>query len=580
MTFTEALKILQKADKNAPLYRVAFACGFTPLHVETLLAGYLQKSLPARRVTITPGMFGDVAGTIEGLREGSADCVAVALEWADLDARLDYRSAGSWGVETPGDIVDEAGRMLARIAAAIARKPAGIKVTVSLPTLPLPPVFHTPGWQAGAQELLLQRHVLDFATQVATSGHAVVVNGRRLDEVSPIESRFDLKANLLTGLPYTMRHAVEVAALLAANLLPASPKKGIVTDLDDTLWSGIVGEVGADGVQWDLASHQQFHGLYQKLLNQLSEQGVLVAVASKNDPALVERAFARADLLLKPERVFPMEVHWNAKSGSVARILKTWNIGADSVIFIDDSPMELAEVKAAHPEVECIAFPKQDLAAGFSLLRRLRDLCGKERIGADDKLRLESIRRNADFQQESDGGSGPEEFLKQVCATVTLDFESADDARVLELVNKTNQFNLNGARFTESDWRRLSTESGAVVATVSYQDKFGPLGKVAVLGGQTKNGVLHVTTWVMSCRAFARRIEHQCLQVLFERYGVDEMEFQFAPTAKNGPLQDFFAALLGSKPDGPFRIGREQFAGCCPALYHNVEQTRRIDANG
>ena len=105
-----------------------------------------------------------------------------------------------------------------------------------------------------------------------------------------------------------------------------------------------------------------------------------MAVASKNDPAVVEKAFERKDLLLRPEQVFPIEVHWNAKSGSVGRILETWNIAADSVIFVDDSPMELAEVAAAHPGIECVLFPKDDYNACLEMLRRLRDRCGKERV--------------------------------------------------------------------------------------------------------------------------------------------------------------------------------------------------------
>ena len=141
---------------------------------------------------------------------------------------------------------------------------------------------------------------------------------------------------------------------MARLLAPPAPRKGIVTDLDDTLWSGLAGEIGPEGVSWDLASHSQLHGLYQKLLAALAEEGVLIGVASKNDPAVVERTFEREDLLLRADRIFPVEAHWGAKSGSIERILRTWNISADSVVFVDDSAMELAEVAAAHPGMECL----------------------------------------------------------------------------------------------------------------------------------------------------------------------------------------------------------------------------------
>ena len=177
-----------------------------------------------------------------------------------------------------------------------------------------------------------------------------------------MSQRLDLKSDLAAGLPYSLAHADALAAALAQLLARETPKKGLITDLDDTLWNGIVGEVGPQGVNWDLASHQQIHGLYQKLLASFSEEGVLVAIASKNDPRVVEEALDREDMILKRRHVFPSEVHWKAKSGSVERILRTWNVGADSVVFVDDSPMELAEVAAAHPGIECILFPKKSAA--------------------------------------------------------------------------------------------------------------------------------------------------------------------------------------------------------------------------
>ena len=151
--------------------------------------------------------------------------------------------------------------------------------------------------------------------------------------------------------------------------------------------------------------------------------------------------------------MFPIEVHWNAKSGSVARILETWNIAADSVIFVDDSPMELAEVAAAHPGIECVLFPKNDHKAFLAMLRHLRDRCGKERVSKDDTLRTREHSPGRGFPRASFRGAAPETFLQQIGAVVTFDFAAAGEPRVLELVNKTNQFNLNGKRYTQPDWQ-------------------------------------------------------------------------------------------------------------------------------
>jgi FkbH-like protein len=400
-----------------------------------------------------------------------------------------------------------------------------------------------------------------------------VVNARRLLEDSPTERRFDLKSELSTGLPYTLAHADQLGQALARLIQRPVPKKGLITDLDDTLWKGIVGEVDAEGVSWDLASQSQVHGLYQQLLRALTASGVLIGVASKNDPAVVERAFARRDLLLPKESVFPIEVHWDAKSTSAGRILKAWNIAADSVVFVDDSPMELAEVKAAWPQMECLQFPGKDPGSADKFFRKLRDLFGKFHIGAEDALRLESLRRSAAFRSEAEhSGGAPESFLAQAGATMTVEINpSASDGRVLELVNKTNQFNLNGRRYTEADWRKQIEQPGAFVLAVSYEDKFGPLGKIAVLRGRHIDRAVDLDVWVMSCRAFSRRIEDRCLEILFDRFGVDEIRFRFEPTPKNGPTSEAFERYLHAKPAGEFKLSHALFSERAPLLYHQVQ---------
>ena len=135
MKVTEALKIIQSAPANARPFSVVLACGFTPLHLQTFLSAHLQQSLPDRKVVVTPGLYGNLAQTLEGNQDPVIDGIAIALEWSDLDARLDFRSAGSWGRSAAPDIVANAQAMLNRLAAAIGRVPSGVRVALSLPTL-------------------------------------------------------------------------------------------------------------------------------------------------------------------------------------------------------------------------------------------------------------------------------------------------------------------------------------------------------------------------------------------------------------------------------------------------------------
>jgi len=372
-----------------------------------------------------------------------------------------------------------------------------------------------------------------------------------------------------------MEYTDALASISAGLIAHSAPKKGIITDLDGTMWDGIVGEIGPESVSWDFSRHHHLHALYQNLLSSLAEQGVLLGVASKNDATVVEKAFERSDLLLRPESIFPFEVHWQAKSSSVDRILKTWNIAADSVIFVDDSPLELAEVAARHPGIHCLQFQQADYAAGLAMLREIRDLCGKERISEEDGLRLNSIRQGAEFRRMTENGeTPPESFLKQVGATIVFDFSpSPEDSRVLELVNKTNQFNLNGLRRAAADWQQQNERADNVVAVIGYEDKFGPLGKIAVLQGHRNGAALHLDTWVMSCRAFSRHVEHQCLRVLFDRFQMDEIVFDYKPTAKNGPLREFFEGILGQAPEGKVSLKLAEFEAHCPTLFHKVIST-------
>jgi len=574
MKLAEALSIVHKTSADLPEFRVVLACGVTPLHLENYFAAHLQSLRADRKVRVGTGLFGDLAGTLEQLRHQPAQAAAVVIEWQDLDPRLGYRLLGGWGQQRLADVPATVSSMLQRLETAVHGLPNSTILAVSLPTLPLPPGFHTASSQASGIELALERSIADFAMRIAARPSVRVVNRATLNLSSAPGARYDFRSDLNTGFPYSMSHADVLGNALAVLIAGPAPKKGLITDLDDTFWAGLVGEVGHEYVSWDLTSHTQLHGLYQQMLGTLADHGVLVAIASKNSPEVVERALARSDLAVQRDKIFPVEVHWNAKSGSVSRILKTWNIGADSVVFVDDSPLELEEVRAAHPGIECLLFPKNDYAAGFAFLQRLRDLFGKPALSEEDSFRLESIRVNQELAKTNGDAGSAEHFLASLDAKVNLEYDPpTDDKRVVELVNKTNQFNLNGIRYTEADWQQEATASGAFVIAVSYSDKFGPLGKIAVLMGTKKEESLHVRSWVMSCRAFSRRIEHACMSELFEHFGSARIDLDFKATAKNGPTSEFLSQFSENASNGPVTIERSVFETKCPRLYHQILTT-------
>jgi FkbH-like protein len=422
--------------------------------------------------------------------------------------------------------------------------------------------------------------VAQTAAELAGFPNVRILNSQLVDAKSP-GPRLDVKSDLSSGFPYTLAHASILAEALARLIFNPQPKKGLITDLDDTLWRGILGEIGTEKISWDLENSSQIHGLYQQVLRALAATGTLVAVASRNDPSLVEEAFDRPELILRKKDVFPFEVHWGAKSQSVARILAAWNIAADDVVCVDDSPMDLAEIKAAHPGIECLVFPRENPQDAYALLERLRDLFGKDKVTDEDRLRAASLRENCDLQtrakQESRSATG--DFFGQIKGTLTVTSQKRPfDSRALELVNKTNQFNLNGRRFDEVEWKKWIDQPETFIAAVTYRDKYGPLGKIAVMAGDlvkdasSKKPKLYIRTWVMSCRAFSRLIEYECLRWLFAKLDIDEMEFDFLANERNVPMQQFLQLICNAPALSRCRLTRAQFLQNCPGSSHVTEE--------
>ena len=211
--------------------------------------------------------------------------------------------------------------------------------------------------------------------------------------------------------------------LIAGLIENRPPLKGLITDLDDTLWSGIVGEDGVDGISWNLDDHSQMHGVYQQFLTSMAAAGVLIGVASKNDAGLAGASLRASGFAsVKRGRLSVWKPHWDRKSESIRRIVNTWNIGADAAVFIDDSPAEVAEVQAAFPELTCRVFLKNDPTAIWTLLHELRDLFGKPAVTQEDLLRLRSIRNAAVWRNE--GGAPqtpPDEFLRSAEARICFE---------------------------------------------------------------------------------------------------------------------------------------------------------------
>jgi FkbH-like protein len=576
MKLIEAYRLARAPrPEGAQAFHAGLACGFTPLHLHTFLTAYLRQQLPAAAVTVHTGLYGDLHGAVRDFAGKNLDAALIAIEWPDLDARLGLRANAPWTAAALASVLDHAEQILAALLDEVKALSGGTQIVLSLPTLPLPPVSHTRSIEANGFEIELRRLLWQFAGAVAAERRVSVLSSDAINRISSPAARHDVASELMNGFPYRLEHTDAIADLAARLLVPQTPKKGLITDLDDTLWRGLLGEEDVHGVHWNIDQHSQIHAVYQNVLNSLAESGVLVAIASKNDEGRVREALRRPDLILRPENVFPVEAHWQPKSTSVARILETWNIGADSVVFLDDSPIELAEVQAAYPDLNCILFPKDNPAAAIELFYRLRDLFGKHSIAEEDRLRLSSIRSTTILRDAAAPSQTIENLLRTAEGRASILWNREDSfSRALELVNKTNQFNLNGLRHTEASLREYLAPPAAHLIVVDYEDRFGKLGKVSVLAGRHAGNEFLLDTWVMSCRAFSRRIEYLCLQAIFGELGVDSIVFRYQETDRNSPTRDFLMAVCGAAPSAAERLSRDAFHARCPGVYIQAENQR------
>lgn len=571
MTLTEALALV-RGQKNAQDSRTYFlVCGFEPLHLVTFLQAHAAQARPREAAEVLTSTYGDVGEALAGAVRSNAEAAAVVIEWSDLDPRLGLRSAGGWALSAQPDILKTSQERLGRILSGLRELSGKMPVALVPPTLPFLFLGHTATWQSSRAELELQRSLASFLADAAGVAGISVLDSTTLARLSPEPCRLDPLMELRAGFPYTIAHASAVASQVVRVLCPPSRMKGLITDLDDTFWSGILGEVGPAGVSWSLSDHTQIHGLYQQMLAHLSEMGVLLAIATKNEPALVEEALRRDGLLAPPASFFPVISGWGPKSRSVAEILRTWNISPEAVAFIDDSPMELAEVQAAFPAMTCLQFSAKHPQKTLELFSELRDRFGKPAVQLEDSLRQASIRANAALELAGPNASTAE-FVRGLQGVLSFDCrKDPSNTRLLELVNKTNQFNLNGVRLGDGEWRNHLRDENTVVMGVAYEDKFGPLGTIGVLAGRCVGDRFEVTSWVLSCRAFSRRIEHHMLDHLFKQHHVASVRLQFRGTDRNQPLQQHLASLgLDPQSSVELVLTRNDFQKQVEELPHTV----------
>jgi FkbH-like protein len=337
--------------------------------------------------------------------------------------------------------------------------------------------------------------------------------------------------------------AAQIARSFAALRRPAA--KCLVLDLDNTLWGGVLGDVGADGILCaDTDYPANAFADFQRAVLALRSRGILLAVASKNDASLVEEAFARrADMPLRREHVSDWEVLWGPKPESLQRIASRLNIGLDSLVFLDDNPAEVDLVRMSVPQVRAYLMPSRP-EQFVDFLAQLEDFDQLE-ISAEDLRRAAMYAVRKKQADLAAAATDLESFYRSL-GTV-LEPEPAGPAnldRIVQLIGKTNQFNLATRRHDKAVLLER-TAGGSELWAFRASDVHGDHGIIGVALLDFEGDVCTVDTLLMSCRVIGRTLETAILHFLEKRAfsrGAAVLRGEYLPTAKNGPCRDFYGS--------------------------------------
>jgi FkbH-like protein len=370
---------------------------------------------------------------------------------------------------------------------------------------------------------------------------------------------FDSRKFVTMAMPVSADCLLHLAGEWLRYLHPISGRIGkvLVTDLDNTLWGGVVGEDGAQGIQVGRSYPGSIYLSLQRAILDLHHRGILLAAASKNnrDDAL-EALAHHPGMLLRPEHFSALHLDWSDKVASLRLIAEELNVGIDSLVFLDDNEAERQRVRQALPDVFVVELP-QDPQEYASALRNTPVF---ERLTTS----AEDARRHDYYAAQ-----GPRNELRRSCASLEEFYASLDQrveiaalgaetlTRAAQLTQKTNQFNMTTKRFTEPQLAEIAGEAGRSVYTVRVSDRFGDNGVVGVCMTKTSDSICTIDTFLLSCRVIGRTVETAVLAFLAERCraaGIEQLRGVFVPTKRNKPAEKVYA-------DHGFKLAEENGAG-------------------
>ncbi len=403
---------------------------------------------------------------------------------------------------------------------------------------------------------------------------AAGLDGVHLIDIDLLQSRLgnsglhDRRFWHLGRSPYTPVAAQLIASetMRAVRSLTGRARKCLVLDCDNTLWGGVVGEVGSQGIQlggeYPGAAYQEF----QRAVLALHDIGVVLALCSKNNEADVLEILERhPEMVLRSEHFVAMRINWQDKAANLMEISREINLGLDSFVFADDSRFEVGLVDRLLPQVATLLLPDDPARYVDALLTP--GVFDSLEFSGEDKSRNAMYRAEAQrkLAMRQNAHATVEDFYRDLHMKVRID--DADDMsspRIAQLTQRSNQFNLTTVRYSETMIRELVESDVAVVRGLRLSDSFGDLGLVGVSVLRCNGPDCVIEAFLLSCRALGRGVERVLLkdcEIMARKLGLNRLAGSYIPSSRNMQVKDFFDrngfVLLGTDPDGTQRYLRE-----------------------
>jgi FkbH-like protein len=356
------------------------------------------------------------------------------------------------------------------------------------------------------------------------------------------------------------------------SVLFRAPRKVLCTDLDNTLWGGVLGEDGAHGIVTGSAFPGNCYLEYQRYLKQLASRGILLALVSKNNEADVEEAFQirSADLAVRLDTFVAKKIGWNEKSDALRALARDLSLGLDSFVFVDDNPTECEAIRQYLPEVAVVQAP---VDKPWELVGMLADkwFFDSAAITEDDVNRSKEYEAQVQRDALRDTTTSRDEFLQSLGIVCTfMSAVHAPLARSVQLLAKTNQFNLTTRRHSSTEVERFATAAGGQAVAVRVRDRFGDAGVVGLMLVSQEGDQCMIDSLLLSCRVIGRGIETALLSFVAERaarMGSRWLIGEYIESKKNAPCADFYPQH-GFERDAEF--------GGAGSIFYRLDLTERM----